>query len=59
MFENLLEKDLKLEKRSTIGYVREKKVDKDAICSINVICCKSRFFEHSTKNCILEPKIAF
>ena len=40
MFENLFEKALKYDKRSTIVYAQEKKVDKDAICPINVICFK-------------------
>ena len=37
MFKNMFEKALKLDKRLTIQYAREKKVDKDAICPINVM----------------------
>ena len=36
MFENVFEKAQKLDKRSTIVYA-QKKVDKDAICQINVM----------------------
>ena len=36
MFENIFEKALKLENRSTMVYYREKMVDKDALCLINV-----------------------
>ena len=34
---NTFEKALKLDKRSTIVYAQEKKVDKDAIYPINVV----------------------
>ena len=62
MFENMFENALKEDKRSTIVYAQEKKVDKDAMCPINVIskkCTQLRHRQDSTENCILEPKIAF
>ena len=37
MFKNMFDKALKLDKRSTIVYAGERQVDKDAICSINVL----------------------
>ena len=39
MLKNMFEKALKQEKRSTMVYAREKKVDKDALCLINVGGC--------------------
>ena len=37
MVENMFKKALKLDKRSTIVYAREKKYDKDAICWSNIL----------------------
>ena len=37
MFENMFEKALKQEERSTMVFYREKKIDRDALCPINVM----------------------
>ena len=68
MFENMFGKALKQVKRLTMLYAREKRVDKDAICPINVMSsqfnqlflrpqyCKPRSLEDSTDNCIIVPR---
>ena len=51
MFENMFEKILKQDKRLTIVYAREKKVDKDALCPINVISKKCNQLQHRPEKC--------
>ena len=46
MFVNMFVKALKQEKRSTMVYYREKMVDRDVLCPINVMSFKFNQLQH-------------